>query len=180
MENNIIYAFKNKSTATIDYIGKTINLKNRIKAHKFCCKNSNIYLYAEIRNAGGFDAYEVVILENGFDNSIASERERYWYNFYKPKFNANVPNSCNVSNDSICGEKNNKRIGKYTEKQLQYMKKWRAENRERANQASYNWKKSNPDKQREYAKNCTKRSYDYKISVSYDYFAKQLLKCLRD
>lgn len=56
----------------------------------------------------------------------------------------------------------------------------KSENNKKDYEASYAWKARNADKQREYARNCNKRLYDYKNSISYDYVAKQFLKCMRD
>ena len=48
-----------------------------------------------------------------------------------------------------------------TEAQLRAAKKWRENHRDLANQRSYEWKEVNIDKQREYARKCMKRRYDW-------------------
>jgi len=79
------------------YVGKTTNLKERIRKHKEVCNNENhkdynIKLYEFIRNNGGFDNYIFVELEKDYycdkDSSI---RERFWINELKATLNKIIP-----------------------------------------------------------------------------------------
>ena len=65
----IIYLIKHKTDDTKKvYVGSTNNLKNRINEHKSTCnneksKNYNLNLYQYIRENGGINEYQFIILE---------------------------------------------------------------------------------------------------------------------
>ena len=65
----IIYLIKHKTDDTKKvYIGSTNDFKRRIKSHRVNCNNEknekyNLKLYQYIRENGGFNQYEFIILE---------------------------------------------------------------------------------------------------------------------
>lgn len=54
------------------YIGKTINIKNRIATHKTKSKISELPLYVFIRNNGGFENFKIEILHKCLCNEATS------------------------------------------------------------------------------------------------------------
>jgi len=83
----------------LKYNGQTINFERRKIEHQSRCVNSNnhsykLKLYQTIREQGGFDNFEFVILEIHLvnDMSEARVRERYWYDLLKCNMNTIVPN----------------------------------------------------------------------------------------
>jgi hypothetical protein len=83
----IIYKIKCKNPDITDiYIGHSTNLKSRTAEHKYNCNNPNskshtVKVYDFIRNNGGWDNWEIVIVELYPCNTKkeAEIREHYWY-----------------------------------------------------------------------------------------------------
>jgi hypothetical protein len=97
-----IYKIINKDVNVNDnhiYIGKSKNLKNRWIKHKIDCnndksKNYQRKIYRIIRENGGLSNYIIEEIER-CDKNCSSERERYWYEQYKPTLNTYYPNRSN-------------------------------------------------------------------------------------
>jgi hypothetical protein len=80
------------------YVGQSTNLIKRRCEHKSSCNNSkckkfNYNVYQFIRDNGGFDNWEVILIEYYTCNNReeASARERYWKEFYNATLNVHVP-----------------------------------------------------------------------------------------
>ena len=83
MNNNIIYAYKKKSTNKIVYVGQTTNLKFRHQQHiKYDPFNINNKEYNYPLSRGirkyGENEYELIILENNVPQEQLNNREMYW------------------------------------------------------------------------------------------------------
>ena len=97
--NTVIYKISCKDTNITDiYVGSTTNIKNRIRHHKDSCnypKNKHYYykVYEFIRNNGGFDNWDIIVLEeypcNSFSDAVIKERE--YYETLKPTLNSRYP-----------------------------------------------------------------------------------------
>lgn len=90
--NNVIYAYKKKSSNKIVYVGQTNNLNYRHKQHiKYDPYNPNNKEYNYPLSRGvrkyGEDEYELIILEDNLLQSQLNEREIYWIKFYDTYFN---------------------------------------------------------------------------------------------
>ena len=77
------------------YIGSTVNFRHRGYQHKYNSKYSDIKLYKNIRENGGWVNYSIIELEKfPCNNSIeARERERYYYDLLNPNLNSIKPNN---------------------------------------------------------------------------------------
>ncbi len=115
------------------YIGQSSNLIKRRNKHKSCCNNPkcksyNYPVYKFIRENGGFDNWEVILIEyypcKNKEEALA--RERYWKEFYNAKLNVVVP-----------GRKKKEYYCDNRDKKIEYQRKY---------------DKQNADKKREYAK----------------------------
>ena len=89
---NVIYAYKKKSSNKIVYVGQTNNLDYRHKQHiKYDPYNPNNVEYNYPLSRGvrkyGEDEYELIILEDNLLQSQLNEREIYWIKFYDTYFN---------------------------------------------------------------------------------------------
>ena len=90
--NNVIYAYKKKSSNKIVYVGQTNNLEYRHKQHiKYDPYNPDNREYNYPLSRGirkyGEDEYELIILEDDLLQSQLNEREIYWIKFYDTYFN---------------------------------------------------------------------------------------------
>ena len=84
------------------YIGSTTNFKTRKHCHKKCCKNKNqqnynLKVYQNIRNNGGWEEWNMLLIENFpcTKKTEADVRERFWIDFYKSKLNTYIPGRTN-------------------------------------------------------------------------------------
>lgn len=90
--NNVIYAYKKKSSNQIVYVGQTNNIDYRHKQHvKYDPYNPNSKEYNYPLSRGirkyGEEEYELIILEDNLLQSQLNEREIYWIKFYNTYFN---------------------------------------------------------------------------------------------
>ena len=80
------------------YIGSTTNMKVRKGQHKTDCNNKNIKAYNQnnyqfIRENGGFDNWDMIMIEEYSCNSKTElqKKERYWFDELKPSLNSIRP-----------------------------------------------------------------------------------------
>ena len=81
------------------YVGMTTSLLSKRKSqHKFCCLNDtdkhyNLHLYQFIRANGGWDNFEMVLIETEcLDNALeAGKRERFYKEQLNSSLNIQVP-----------------------------------------------------------------------------------------
>lgn len=71
------------------YVGSTTNFIGRVKKHKANCLNLsyNMKLYKEIRKNGGFDNYEMNIIENDLPIEYLIYAEQYYIDLLEPNLN---------------------------------------------------------------------------------------------
>lgn len=87
MTNNVIYAYKKRSTGKIVYVGQTVNLTERDKQHmrydpfNINNKEYNYPLSRGVRKYGQ-DEYELIILQKNVSKENLNEREKYWIQYY--------------------------------------------------------------------------------------------------
>ena len=92
-----IYVIRRLDKADRDaYIGCTNNMRARKAVHKHKAKRANegdVRLYDAIRAGGGWQFYEMVLLDR-FDAEsplAARQRERMFFDLYKPSLNSQRP-----------------------------------------------------------------------------------------
>ena len=81
------------------YVGSTCNFINRKHRHKLCCYNENdtkkynYKVYKFIRENGGFENWDMILIEEySCENKQQKlQRERYWLEELKASLNGNVP-----------------------------------------------------------------------------------------
>lgn len=94
-----VYMIKCKDENISDcYVGSTINLCSRKKQHKSVCKTPenksyNFKVYKFIRDNGGFDNFEFVVLKEVEvnDKIELKQHEAEQYELLKPSLNCNNP-----------------------------------------------------------------------------------------
>ena len=120
-KNSVIYKICCKDTDVKEiYIGSTTNMVKRRHDHKKCCNSEkmdryNLYVYEFIREHGGWDNWEMVLVEKYpcVDNMELVKRERYWYDELKASLNSRRPHITeeerikhNIENQKKYKEKN--------------------------------------------------------------------------
>ena len=106
------------------YIGKTKNVKARMVLHKYYSKSSTYKLYEFMRANGGFENFEYEILETEISEAQGVNKERYYYDLYKPSLNNNVP--AQTQEQSQLQYRTNNKF-----KLLEKTKLWQANNKEK-------------------------------------------------
>jgi len=121
---SIIYKLCCKDTLITDfYIGSTCNFTRRKFQHKSTSKNttskdSHYKVYEFIRNNGGFDNWDMIMIEEiSCENKRQKEqRERYWIEELKPNLNTQTPCRSIQEYKETCKEKIKESNKKYREK----------------------------------------------------------------
>lgn len=79
-----IYKITNLVNGKI-YIGKSVNIENRIQAHKSAAKTGKSKIYRAFKKYG-FNSFKIEIVEVLLrENSVLTEREIFWIRFYNSK-----------------------------------------------------------------------------------------------
>ena len=125
-------------SVTQTYVGSTTHLINRRASHKESCTNLksklyNQFVYQFIRDNGGFDNWDIVLIENVVgcsDSPTLHARERYWIETLHAELNKNIPtrtrNEYREANKELIAE----RTKKYEELNKDNIKKYQAKYRE--------------------------------------------------
>lgn len=90
----LVYKFCKKDTGECVYIGSTKKqLSRRLTNHKYDAKVEPIPFHNYVLENGGWDAYEISVVEDcgEIDNLSLRMRERYWYDQLKPLCNIMRP-----------------------------------------------------------------------------------------
>lgn len=100
MKNSGIYAILNRKTGRV-YIGGSLNLKQRFRAHKLDLKRGVHYNHKLQKEYGKFNEenFEFQILEFVSDCSSLIRREQYWIDNYRQRRKAY--NLCPIAGSSL-------------------------------------------------------------------------------
>lgn len=128
--NNVIYKIFCKDPNVTDiYIGHTTDMKQRYRLHRSNCnvetsKGYNYKIYKIIRENGGWNNWEMVIIENFpcEDVNQARDRERYWIEKESSSMNMIIPNRSKKEYSKIYAIVNKEKIAEKS-------KIYRAENK---------------------------------------------------
>lgn len=126
---SIIYRICCKDASISDeYVGSTTDKKSRKANHKISCnnqynKNYNLPVYQFIRENGGFDNFDFIILEEyPCENKIQlKQKERYWIELRKPTLNRNIPMRTQKEYDELHKEDITERKKKYYQDNRKYI-----------------------------------------------------------
>jgi len=158
------------------YIGSTSNKRNRKYGHKTDCNNCNskgynYFVYQFIRDNGGFQNWDMIIIEE-FPCNSKNElecRERYWIETLKPELNKYIPSRTKKEYTKKYYEENKKEINKknkeYYEENKDYKKKYQKEydeeNKNKIKEYREKNKKELSKKQKEYREENKEKIKEY-------------------
>jgi len=137
-----------------EYVGSTTNFKVRKNNHKICCSNPkgkkyNRKVYQFIRDNGGFDNWDMILVEYYSCNTKKEleKRERYWIEELQCSLNSKLP-----IRGIVEYRENNKQKIKITNKQYyennkekikQYKKQYNEKNKEKIDNYKSEWYEQN-------------------------------------
>ena len=177
----VIYSIYCKDETVNDtYIGHTTDFCQRYKAHKSSCDNElsksyNTKVYKLIRDNGGWDNWNMVIIEDYPCDNVndARERERYWIEFLSSSLNMVIPNRSKKEYSQIYTIVNRERISacakKYRENNLDKIKAYIETNKEKITEQKKNWYETNKSAILEKAKDYYETHADEKIAYQKQY-----------
>ena len=118
-QNTLIYKLCCKDATITDvYIGHTTNFKQRKSGHKTSCNNEksnnhNSYVYKFIGENGGWDNWDMILVEKFCcnDKLEALQKERYYIELFNASLNSYVP----LRTDKEYYEANKDKIKEYYE-----------------------------------------------------------------
>jgi hypothetical protein len=152
---SVVYSITDLTNHEVLYIGSTTNFINRKWSHKTDAyqqntKYYNIPIYIKIREIG-LEYIDIKPIEeiNCLSKNELLARERYWIEYYKPKYNSRKP--IIFDNEKV-------------KARSQSVKKWRDNNREHYNKLARNWRVKNKEHYNKYSKelrnwNCIKKVF---------------------
>ena len=141
--NCVLYKIFCKDSSITDiYVGRTTNFILRKSQHKYQCKKkSKLYLYEFINNNGGWDNWNMEIIENYSCtcSNEADNKEQYWINTLQATLNIQI---------------------KYDS--TQYKKDWYFQNRERIRLHQEKYRNEKKQQQEDLKKQQEQEQEDYK------------------
>jgi len=147
-----------------EYVGSTTNFKQRKKAHKNNCYNANdrkydLNVYKFIRDNGGFENWDMILIEEYSCNSKKQleSRERYWIEKLKCSLNSSLPTRTVKQYRQQNKEKYKQHSRNYyernKEKEKERSKKYIDNNKEKIKENKQKWYQNNKEKEKERSKN---------------------------
>ena len=164
-------------TITDIYIGHTTNVVKRRQQHKYSCnkdtkKDYNYYVYQFIRNNGGWDNFEMIVLVelNCKDKNEALREERKYLEELKATLNKQIPTRTYKEYRPIYTEQNKEKIA-------EQRKEYYEENKEIIVKQQQEYREQNRDKileqKKAYAKKYREQNRDKCIEADRRYREKQ-------
>ena len=168
MSHYIFYKIVCEDCPDYIYIGSTKSFRSRKNQHKSSCnneicKNHNTKLYNKIRENGGWDNWNMIIIDEA--DNLTFLQARIKEEELRLKYNGNLN-----SNKAYTTEEETKEIGKktmknYRENNKEQLKEKRREynekNREKLLEYAKEYNKNNKEKRREYNENNKEKIREY-------------------
>ena len=157
----IIYKIVCKDLTIKDlYVGHTTDFTRRKAQHKYYCNTEhslgfNMKLYEMVRNNGGWDNWEMVLVENYScsNGNEARTKERYWYETLHANMNTQKPNRTHeeyrLDNRDVILEKKKIDYQNNKEHYKEMNEKWKSEHTEEIKEMKVKWYNGNLSKIKE-------------------------------
>ena len=177
----VIYKIQCKDQNITDtYIGHTTCYYQRYRLHKSNCTNDkaksyNYKIYKIIRENGGWDNWDMVIVENYPCNNIteAKERERYWIEKLSSTLNISIPNRSKKEYGQIYRiihkEEISEKSKKYRENNKDNIKAYLECNKEKISFQKQDWYEENKEEILEKAKQHYEENKEHKLEYQKQY-----------
>ena len=178
---NVIYKIQCKNTDVNDiYIGHTTCYYQRYRLHKSNCNNEsakgyNYKIYKIIRENGGWENWNMIIIEKYPCNNVneAKERERYWIEKESSKLNVSIPNRSKKEYSQlyriIHKEELAEKAKEYRENNKDKIKEYLEYNKEKISFQKQDWYEANKDDILEKAKEHYEANKEQKLEYQKQY-----------
>ena len=180
-KNTVIYKIYCKDESISDiYIGHTTNFKQRNKLHKSNCnvessKGYNYKIYKIIRENGGWDNWNMIIIENYPCENVddARYRERYWIEKESSQLNVTIPNRSKKEYAQIYRTVHKEEISEkakiYRNNNKEKIKDYIESNKEKINFQKHDWYEEKKDYILQKAKEHYEENKEQKIEYQKQY-----------
>ena len=180
-EKTVVYSiFCKDQTVNDTYVGHTTDFCQRYKGHKSSCNNelSRSYkykLYTTIRENGGWDNWDMLIIEDYPCNNVveARERERYWIEFLSSSLNIVIPNRSKKEYSQLYNIINREHLSAcakiYRENNQDKIKAYIENNKEKINELKKEWYEEHKPAILEKAKEYYEEHKDEKLAYQTQY-----------
>lgn len=176
--NTIIYMICCKDPTITDvYVGHTTNLPKRKTLHKGNTNNQNnkgynVYVYQFIRENGGWENWEIIVLETKscIDGDDARKLEREWFEKKGATLNKIRPFRSNEELLEYNKERNRIHNQEHPEEIKEYRKIYREDHREEINEKRKIYYEENKDKISEKSKIYHQENRDTKLDKMKKYY----------
>jgi hypothetical protein len=177
----VVYSISCKDQTVNDtYIGHTTDFCQRYKCHKSSCNNElsksyNYKLYTTIRENGGWDNWDMLIIEDYPCNNVveARERERYWIEFLSSSLNIVIPNRSKKEYSQLYNIINRQHLSAcakiYRENNQDKIKAYIENNKEKINELKKEWYEEHKPAILEKAKHHYEEHKDEKLAYQKQY-----------
>lgn len=179
--NNVIYKIYCKNETIKDiYIGHTTCFLQRYRLHKSNCnvessKGYNYKIYKIIRENGGWDNWDMIIIEKYPCENVeqARERERYWIEKESATMNIAIPNRSKKEYSQIYNIVNKEKISEkakiYRENNKDNIKMYIEANKEKISFQKKDWYEENKEQILEKAKQNYEQNKEHKLAYQKQY-----------
>ncbi len=179
--NTVIYKISCKDIDINDiYIGHTTDFKQRYRLHKSNCnvdtsKGYNYKIYKIIRENGGWNNWEMSIIENFPCENVdeARNRERYWIENESSNLNVTIPNRSKKEYSKIYRIVHREEIAEkakeYREKNKDNIKLYVEANKEKISFQKQDWYEENKEQILEKAKQNYEENKEQKLEYQKQY-----------
>ena len=157
------------------YVGHSTNFYKRMYKHKSTCTNRkgkryNQYLYKFIRHHGGWDNWQMILIEKYpcNDKKEAESRERYWFEYLRPSLNKNRPT---ITRDESLEYKRNYN-NQNKEKLIEYHQQYYIQNKNKLLEYQQQYKNKNKEKLLEYGHEYYNQNKNKLNQYEHDYYQK--------
>ena len=160
-QNGTLYKISCKDPEIkVCYVGSTVDHNSRKSQHKSNCNNKNnktynLPVYRFIRNNGGWENWEMVLLEDYpcRNKKQLNIRERYWFEKLGATLNDRYPErESREETERAYREKNKEKIKEYREKNKEKIKEQDKEYREKNKEKIKEYREKNKEKIKEKVK----------------------------
>ena len=177
----VIYKIQCKDEKTSDiYIGHTTCYYQRYRMHRSDCNNENskaynYKIYKIIRDNGGWDNWDMSIIENFPCNNVdeARNRERYWIEKESSELNVTIPNRSKKEYAQIYRVVHKEEISEkakiYRNNNKDKIKEYLEENKEKISLYKQDWYEENKDKILQKAKENYEENKEHKLEYQKQY-----------
>jgi hypothetical protein len=170
---------KNKNITDI-YIGHTTCYYQRYRLHKSSCNNQtskgyNCKIYKIIRENGGWENWDMIIIEKYPCSNIteAKERERYWIEKESSTLNVSIPNRSKKEYGQIYRiihkEELAEKSKEYRENNKDTIKEYRENNKEKISFQKQDWYEENKEEILQKSKNNYEENKEVKLAYQKKY-----------